>query len=486
MAKTDTNVWHVLVVEDSEDDLFFLSRAMKKMETGNVDIRMKPATSLKAANALLKEHKFDLILLDLHLPESSGLDTLTHVKESVPKTPVVVMTALNDVHVATQAIKAGAQDFLIKDEIKPHTLFRAIRYAIERHRLMKKIEDSLEERFQKVIDKNVDGIIVINEQGMIEYTNPAAELILEKQSGALVGAYFEWPLNDTGESEITIQGKDGKSIKTLAMRHTASEWNHRAAFIICCKDITQEKKLRQLEEELIANSKYVKMLSHEIRTPLAIITGALENLIDQDTITQSEDSANFLKIALRNSRRLASIIHNVLELSRLESGKARISLNKIDVNAIIHEIKQSFAYYAEKPQIKIMDDELSELPPVQADTELIGQIINNLICNAIRYAKTKVMISSVAHHLKNKSKQAITVCVADDGPGIPPEELPNLFNRFIQLKRARTASKDYKGTGLGLAICEEIVKLHNGEIWAESQYGFGSRFFFTLPKWNQD
>lgn len=478
----NANSFRVLVVEDSSDDLFFLKNALRKIDKTTLDINLIEADCLEKAKVLYLEGRPDLILLDLNLPESHGLETISMTQSFSGKTPIVVMTSLNDLKTATESIQKGAQDFLIKDEIKPHSLHRAIRYAIERHNQQQKIEESLEERFRKVIDKNVDGILVTSEDGLIQYANPSARTILDRSDSELLGTHLSWPLNDMGRSEITLSHQQKNTSQTLEAHFTRTEWNHKQALIINFKDISQEKKLEKMEHELIINSRYVRTLSHEIRTPLAIITGALENIIELETSPRSENENNLIKIALRNSRRLDNIIHNVLELSRLESGTARISLETNEIKSIIKEILQNFSCHPEKPGVQIVTSQLDGLPPVRCDAELIGQVVNNLLSNAQRYAKSKIQITGYPHHAKTKIGGYITLCVSNDGPGIPPENLADIFNRFIQLQQARTGGAGgYKGTGLGLAICQEIITLNQGEIWVESPPEGGVCFYFTLP-----
>lgn len=480
MVAEGDKIKNILMVEDNPDDMFFLKHAFQKMEEIPLRVRLHEATSLTQLGLILAKEKIDLILLDLNLPDSHGIETLKHVRQVSPQIPIIIMTALNDIQTATEAIQCGAQDYLVKDEIKPRSLSRAIKYALERHNLLKKIEESLEERFRKAIDKNVDGLIVINDGDIIEYLNPAAVQILGQEQEELLGSKLNWSLDDTGESEVTLPGQNGKAPKFLAVRFTATEWNHRPAFIISCKDISQEKKLQKMEQELITNSKYVKTLSHEIRTPLAVIIGAIENMMERKDMPHSGEVLQLLQIALRNSKRLAKIIQNVLELSRLESGKAKISFTTIDLKNVITETIQGFGYYSEKKSAIIREQCPSTLPPVSGDAELIAQVLNNLVSNALRFAKNSVTVSAHVEAQKNNSSKMIRVCVEDDGPGISQDDLKDIFNRYVQLKRARINTTDYKGTGLGLAICQEIIKFHHGEIWAESEPGQGSRFYFTL------
>lgn len=242
---------------------------------------------------------------------------------------------------------------------------------------------------------------------------------------------------------------------------------------------TIEKALKQKELEQLKES-FVGMVTHELRTPLVVIEIGLKNLLGDVLGPITEKQAETIEMNIQNAKHLGKLIDDLLDLSRLQSGRAAVERKEVDLKNLIHEVVQSFKP-AEKERGALVCEELPEkLPALECDPYLISQVLTNLLSNAIRYVEERIVVKSMAVAGADGNPQFIETSVANDGPGIPSENLDKLFEKFVQLDRA-TRKTPYKGTGLGLAICKEIIERHRGKIWAESPEGKGVAFHFTLP-----
>ena len=179
-----------------------------------------------------------------------------------------------------------------------------------------------------------------------------------------------------------------------------------------------------------------------------------------------------MELAHRNVDRLAKMINNLLDLSRLESGAARLSRRELDLRSLAEEVVQGLRL-ADTKGVALETDFPQTLPLVQADPEMIAQVITNLTDNALRFARSRVTVRL------RSDEGSVRVEIIDDGPGIPAEKIDALFGKFVQLERR--SGEGYKGTGLGLAICKEIMRLHGSSIEVSSVVGAGTQFSFRLP-----
>jgi len=241
----------------------------------------------------------------------------------------------------------------------------------------------------------------------------------------------------------------------------------REGTILVFHDLTRLKQLERQREEFVAN------VSHELRTPLSLIKGYVETLLD-GARDNPEVAERFLKIIERNTDRLDFLIQDLLTISALESGRMKLELQPVNFHSLVEKVFTHLHAKAENKNVEL----LNELPGIttQVDANRLDQVLTNLVDNAIKYghANGRVVVGG-----KPLADGKLELFVRDDGPGIPPESLPRVFERFYRVDKAR--SRDQGGTGLGLAIVKHIVQAHGGEVWAESEIGKGTTFFFTVP-----
>ena len=237
--------------------------------------------------------------------------------------------------------------------------------------------------------------------------------------------------------------------------------------ILVFRDLTRLKQLERTREEFVAN------VSHELRTPLSLIKGYVETLL-AGARDNPEVAERFLKIIERNSQRLDLLIQDLLTISALESEQIKLNLQSVSLHALTEKVLTDLNAKAENKNVQLVN----ALPELTAngDVNRLDQVLANLVDNAIKYgrAQGRVIVGG-----KKRDDGALEIFVRDDGPGIPPEALDRVFERFYRVDKAR--SRDQGGTGLGLSIVKHIVHAHGGEVRCESELGQGATFFFTVP-----
>jgi two-component system phosphate regulon sensor histidine kinase PhoR len=237
--------------------------------------------------------------------------------------------------------------------------------------------------------------------------------------------------------------------------------------ILVCHDLTRLKQLERARTEFVAN------VSHELRTPLSLIQGYAETLLD-GAKDNPEVAGKFLQTIERNTERLRLLIEDLLTISELESGRVKLELQPVALGPLVEKVFEDFKTPAEARNVTL----LNQAPDlrVRADAGRLEQVLGNLIDNAIKYGRApgKVTVGGAA-----AEDGFVELFVQDDGPGIPPESLERVFERFYRVDKAR--SREQGGTGLGLSIVKHIVQSHRGRVWARSEPGRGTAFHFTLP-----
>jgi len=237
--------------------------------------------------------------------------------------------------------------------------------------------------------------------------------------------------------------------------------------VLVARDITGPRKLETLRKDFVAN------VSHELKTPLTAIKGCAETLLS-GALEDREHGPGFARSIYEQSVRLENLVDDLLKISYAESGKARAEKAAVELKSLVYQVAAGL----EGPRVK-KNISLSNLVPaglaVNADRDKLAQVLINLLDNAAKYGREGgwIKISAV------EEPGAVRVSVENNGPGIPAQHLPHIFERFYRADKAR--SREQGGTGLGLSIVKHLVELHGGSVGAESSEALGSLFWFTLP-----
>ncbi|MBI4598044.1 MAG: PAS domain S-box protein [Candidatus Omnitrophica bacterium] len=347
-------------------------------------------------------------------------------------------------------------------------------------------------RLAAIVESSEDAIISTTLEGIVTSWNRGAERLYGYTAEEMLGGSVACtiPPGRSAERGVILErvmrGESTNAFETIRMRKdgrriqvslTVSPVKNAEGAIIgasaIVRDITEHKRLETLKDE------FVSTISHELRTPLAIIREGISLILDHVPGPLNEKQQRVMITAQSNIDRLARIINDLLDMSRLESGQTELKKERIDVAALIQEALATFQARASQRGLVLK----ASLPPsplyAYADRDKAIQIITNLVSNALKFTAQGHVEVSV------QSQEGHIVCaVADTGRGISKEDLPRVFSKFQQF--GRTPGAGEKGTGLGLAIVKSLVELHGGTIWVESQANQGTTFTFTLPVYSAE
>jgi signal transduction histidine kinase len=231
------------------------------------------------------------------------------------------------------------------------------------------------------------------------------------------------------------------------------------------RDITRYRQAEELK------STFISIISHELKTPVALIKGYVSTLRRDDAHWDPAIVQDSLEVIEEESDRLASLIENLLDASRLQAGGLTIKRADVFLPEVARRMAERMQTQTTRHQIRV--DFPEDFPVIVADENRLEQVISNLIGNAIKYApEGEIRVSGSVR------PDSVIVCVSDEGPGIAPEDVPHVFDRFY---RAPDMARQTKGAGLGLYLTRAIIEAHNGQIWVDSAPGHGARICFSLP-----
>lgn len=342
------------------------------------------------------------------------------------------------------------------------------------------------QRAEAIIESIDSPIIVTDDENRIIMLNKSAERQFDVKEKNIINRNF---LEAIDQKDIfNIIQKASKSlagyktfndielgqtdIKTYYRTTTNAIWfknNENIGTVTIMQDITKFKEIDKMKSDFISN------VSHELRTPLTSICMAVELLL-KGSYDGEEDEKELLTIIKEDSDKLDSLVCELLDLSRMESGKIEMEIEDIDINDVIYQVKRAFKMQIEENNISLNIDTNGIARKVRADMNKMSWVIANLVGNAIRYIKDDG--SGIIEIKAKEVNSTMLVSVSDNGEGIAEEYQKVIFEKFIQIKDKN--GEVTGSSGLGLAICKEIVKAHGGEIWVDSTLGKGSSFYFTL------
>ena len=332
-----------------------------------------------------------------------------------------------------------------------------------------------------LFDSMIEGLLLLDERGRIQLANRAfAELFgvtADIRGRTIIEALRLHELAALVSSLDTHKQVLGFELELPGVNERCLEINAAAIFnghgrrhgtVLVFHDLTRLKQLESARQEFVAN------VSHELRTPLSLIKGYVETLLD-GARNNPDVATKFLQTIDRNAERLRLLIEDLLTVSELESGRVRLTLQPVALAPVVGKVLEDFKTRAGAKEVKLIN-QAPDLA-VRADADRLEQVLGNLVDNAIKYGRPQ---GSVTVGGSAREGGQVEVFVQDDGPGIPPEALERVFERFYRVDKAR--SREQGGTGLGLAIVKHIIQSHGGRVWATSQVGHGATFYFTLPQ----
>ncbi len=506
---------HILVIEDNPGDVRLIREYLKNSITNSYEIL--EGQNLEEGKQILRERHVDIVLLDLYLPDSQGLNTFTNIQRDFPVHPYIVLTGLIDENVGLEAVEMGAQDYLNKGELNSTLLTRAIKYSLGRHQYeleQRKILGRLAraQELAKVGDWEINpetNALSCSDQVYKIFQIPLTKNF-DTLEAYLMAVYPEdqhkvaRALHQVFSDQTPIHTEHRILLKNDIFKHILLTGHvvvndHRLIRIVgTIQDITEQKQIEQLQREKDLAEKAFKVrqeflakTSHEIRTPLNPILGLTDILLQNTSpTTQQKEYLNAIKTA---GDTLLAVVNDILDLSKIEAGK-------IVFNRECFRLKELFSSIREMMEVNLKEKWLQnpkeEYPlsyiPVKLKAEIdpsipeflygdsvrLSQILLNLVGNAIKFTDEGEILISARCQQKDERQVKVELSVSDTGIGIPEDKLHMIFESFKQIDSGM--NRKYGGVGLGLTIVKQLVKLQGGDIRVNSQLDKGSSFSFDL------
>ena len=331
------------------------------------------------------------------------------------------------------------------------------------------------ERLSTVLEQLTDGVIIVDANGFIQFANPAAQKLFEMphapghsvtevlRNHQLVDAWRRCQQTNEIQSETVELPARRQFLQLIAIPDT-----HASGSLLLVQDLTRVRRLETVRRDFISN------ISHELRTPLASLK-ALTETLQSGALSDPEAGPRFLGRINAEVDALTQMAQELLDLSRIESGQVELILAPLTPKSLITSAADRMRMQAERASLKLSIKCEDDLHNIRADKSRLEQVLVNLIHNAVKFTKPggEIILDAESH----EAVGGVRFAVRDSGVGIPAESLSRIFERFYRVDRSRTGS----GTGLGLSISKHIIEAHGGKIWAESNEGHGSVFYFELP-----
>ncbi|MFD2332177.1 ATP-binding protein [Cohnella sp. GCM10020058] len=354
------------------------------------------------------------------------------------------------------------------------------------------IRDIQHERDQLdgVLRSMSDAVLLFDANGRVKLTNPEGQHLLEVWRG------LKWEEENEADERETVPDPLRDIYNTLISKGTthtgkihvqsgvwsvvmtpvaSGDGSAGGGAVAVLRDVTEEFRVDKMRKDFVAN------VSHEIRTPVAMVQGYSEALLD-DIAQTPEERRELVQVIHDESLRMGRLVKDLLDLARLEAGYLDMTMQEVDVNALLQRVHRKFSALAKERGIELIrSGEDSGLLLRRADPDRLEQVLTNLLDNALRHTASGASIMlSACTKIGDKGARQIEIAVKDEGEGIPTEDLPYIFERFYKADKAR--KRDSKvGTGLGLAIVRNLVEAHEGTIRVSSALGEGTEFKLLLP-----
>jgi two-component system phosphate regulon sensor histidine kinase PhoR len=453
----------------------------------------------RVALDLLSSNSVDVILLDLKMPVMGGEEFLKAMLPTYPHIPVIIITGHGSMDIAVNCMTRGAYYFISKP-VDPDLLVLTIERALEKKRLEEQAKQLQEETVRNLLELNTEkkkletiihclanGVIVTNKNMEVILHNPALLRLLgiseEIQNpvpvseiirdNALIETLYQIQEGKIAEQELVSQEifLGTRVLRAISAPALASDRNvfwAIAGAVTVLEDITPFKELDRMKTD------FVNMVAHELRSPLVAIRQLNSVLAEGLAGPLQQKQQEFVEKGMKKIDALLGLIHDLLDVAKLEDGKLLQHAGPVDIGAMIEEMITLMQPRAKKQGITLSFS-CENLRPITADPRNMEEILSNLVSNAMNYSPeggdVKVMAKGAGEFME--------ITVSDTGIGIAPEELPKIFEKFYRVKHPKT--RQVSGTGLGLSLVKGIVEAHHGIVDVESVPDKGTTFTIRLP-----
>ncbi|KAA3657136.1 MAG: response regulator [Chloroflexi bacterium] len=527
----------ILVVDDNEMNRDLLSRRIERQ-----GYQVMEADNGRSALDMLSNHAFDLICLDIMMPEMNGYQVLEVLKDHPQWStiPVIVISAADEVSSIVKGIELGAEDYLTKP-FNPKLLQARLQSSLERKRLYDKEQQQLKEleimqqfdadlnatlNLRRVMQITLDWALreaggdagmmgtlvddqihVLASQGYsYEVTSEDGNILLPYEFPAADEAFrykkVSYLTNTDGvglltrtHSQIAVPiMREAKIVAMLLLESMEPDfWEEKVPSFLrrMCSHAAIAIANAQLYEGMQmaneAKTEFISIVSHELKSPMTTIRGYTNLLMSENFGDVNETQAQFLQTMQANMGQMTRLVSDLEDISRIEAGQLYLNAQAVHVQELVNEVLQSTLSQIEEKEQTLDLDFQADLPKVMGDRTRLMQVFTNLINNAYKYTPENGRISIRAHQTMEKNghrepKPMVHVAVEDTGMGIREEDQEAIFTKFFRGNDEEVLK--IKGTGLGLNITKNLVELHNGRIWFESKHRRGTTFHVVIPAAN--
>ena len=495
--------WSLLLAEDDDGDAE-LVRLPFRREPAAPEFCVVP--TVHEALSAIRSRTFDIIICDLRLRDGSGLDIVRHIREADLNVPVLMLTGFGSEHEAVEAIRNGADDYFVKNRDTyarlpkiTSSLVRSARSEQDRKRSTAELKRATE-RFRDYAEAASDWFWETDAADRLTFVSGGGSTGQELE--ALLGQPI-WALADADDNfsrerhEREIAGRrlfrdfvysrrdeagDTRTIRLSGKPFHSADGQflgYRGVGTDITHEIRTEETLRiakvEAEKASLAKSRFLAVMSHELRTPLNAIIGFSESLIAGIAGPTTDKAREYLGDIRNAGRHLLNVVNDVLDLSKIEAGHYGLATETVDLEESLNESVQFLTDLAIRSGVGL---ELGDVPRdvrFPGDRRAVRQILINILSNAIKFTQPggDVAIAAAA------DAPGVTICVRDNGVGIPADKLEEVLKPFHQVDNLLT--RKYEGTGLGLPIAKGLIEAHGGGLRIESEIGRGTAVYLTFP-----
>jgi PAS domain S-box-containing protein len=508
--------------------------ALAELDHAGFDVAVDVVETREEFCPALDRSPYDLVLADYRLPAWRGTQALEELRRKGLETPFILVTGALGEEAAVDVIKQGATDFVLKDHLA--RLPRAVERALEERSLrderaaaaaaLRQLNEHLEQRVTErteqleavnrdlareiqerrsaeesverlqhqqelILNSAGDGIFCLDRAGHTTFANPAAARLAGWSVEELLGRGLhqtvhhskpdgrpylkeECPIYraladgaDRAVADEVFWRRDGTNFPVEYVSKPILEKGERVGAVVTFRDVSERRMVQQMKDE------FISVVSHELRTPLTSIHAALGLLAVDYPKVDPSTARQLLGIAVRNSERLVRLTDDILDVERIDSGRLTLNRQPCEAEMLVRQAAEVMRPMADEAGVKLAA--ASHPAQLQGDPDRIAQTLTNLLSNAIKFSPH----GSTVWLWAERRAGEVFFYVRDQGRGIPADKLEAIFGRFQQVDASDSRRKG--GTGLGLWISRQIVEMHGGKLWVESELGAGSTFSFTLP-----
>ena len=525
----------VLLVGSNPDEALPL---MESMAQSDRPPDVFHAESLDQALEYLKARQIDAVLLDLDLPDSDGLAALERINAASDHLPIIVLTAVQDEAIAIEAVRKGAQDYLLKRQTGARQLAQTIRQAVERKRMERALTQSAQ---RNLLLAEVSAAVVAQTElkGLLKTVAEAARTLTyarkscssaslaggksragasshaegvtlaelkELNSGTYRDAFYQSVSMRVSEKALHnrtawwgLPQDSGASLDLMGARLVDAQNQPTGVILVGSKEgggeftRQDETLLRQLasitslalqhiesrtaaEAASVAKSQFLANMSHELRTPMNAILGMTDLALAEELSPMTRD---YLQTVRESARVLLDLLNEALDLSRIESGRFDLESTAFSLRTVVEQVVKTLRVRAMERGLDLRCELSDDLPDTLVGDPLrFRQVLTNLVDNAIKFTHEGKIVVRV--YVKDRMPKWVRIeaAVSDTGIGIAPEDQERIFGAFTQADASTT--RNYGGSGLGLTISRKLVEMMEGRIWIEGNADAGSTFYFNV------